>query len=578
MSGRRAFRSPPGCVAVVAAACWLSIAPVRGEQAFVLDLKARSVTAVDLASLKPRESTSVSGTPDRALLSSDGSRIVVLSRGEGKATGSGFRPATKSTATVIETASGRSASRVELCWGLGSAVRGSDGASILVLCPGYDSKKPEDSRPSELVNLDLSTGEVRRSGFDRSCADFTVTPDGQMAILYFPRGKSPGAASGEVRFVALPSMEVLPNAAVKLRADYDEVFASPDGKTAYLFFRGLISFTEIVPGSLAAIALSERKLVKEYPLASAAVLGGFDADGRLYAATGKSESIPDAQLMVLQEGQTAATVKIRGFPYRIIASGEKGRVFVVHSKGVDRVDFGSFEGPPRQESTKVGLRFDSPSVITPDERRALVLLGSPEGCCRLFVLDLEQKEKLEAFTTGSFGARLGLGLRAAAATLASYRTAEARAAERGEKSFLYTLYGPQGGAPHSGSLVLRGDGRIGYAIDPQTAEVTVVDVDKAAKVRNIPAGSGPKELILLPGGELLAIVADSGVTLVDTKTQELVKQVKLEEVYGVIPTPDGKRVLVLGKKMVAILDASNAQIAAETSEFEQPIDVLFPAP
>src|SRR5438132_2234302 len=76
----------------------------QSRKAVVLDSESKSVAVVDVASGSVGERVTLSDMPQRMILSPDGKRIAVLSRGEGTTSfwTSHFNPTSTSSGTVIE--------------------------------------------------------------------------------------------------------------------------------------------------------------------------------------------------------------------------------------------------------------------------------------------------------------------------------------------------------------------------------------------------------------------------------------------------------------------------------------------
>ena len=143
----------------------------RASLVYVLDSAGQTVTAVDLVSGKTSGTVSVGGRDalgmfgraglDTLLLTPDGSRLVRLDPGAQKFTiRFGLHPLEKSTATIIDTKTMQVAARVELGWGLNSYHLTPDKKVLVAICSGYQSQKPEETLPSEIVTMNVSTGEV----------------------------------------------------------------------------------------------------------------------------------------------------------------------------------------------------------------------------------------------------------------------------------------------------------------------------------------------------------------------------------------------------------------------------------
>src|SRR5262245_6344657 len=123
--------------------------------AFVLDQDARSLTIVDVASGAALQTATLQGSPTALLRTDDGKSLLVLNRGAGKDAGdAGFQAKSKSAVTILDAKTLAVRSRVELGWGLElTAMLSRTGERLSVLCPGYVSRKPEETLPRELEKI-----------------------------------------------------------------------------------------------------------------------------------------------------------------------------------------------------------------------------------------------------------------------------------------------------------------------------------------------------------------------------------------------------------------------------------------
>src|SRR5262245_21299642 len=88
-------------------------------RAFVLDRENPSITAVDVPSGRSAGRLALTGRPVFALLTADGSRLVVLDKGPGKDKGkNGYQASGRAAATVVDATTLVVIARVELGWGL----------------------------------------------------------------------------------------------------------------------------------------------------------------------------------------------------------------------------------------------------------------------------------------------------------------------------------------------------------------------------------------------------------------------------------------------------------------------------
>src|SRR2546428_1545349 len=163
-------------------------ASAESRKAVVLDTEAKSVAVVDVASGSVGERVTLSDTPQRMILSPDGKRIAVLSRGEGTTSfwTSHFNPTSKSSVTLIDALTMKSIARVELGWDVGRASFSPDGSMLTVLTPGVLSNKPAEVRPAELVRINAKSGEdTKRMPLDRAADSFEDSSNAATGAIFF---------------------------------------------------------------------------------------------------------------------------------------------------------------------------------------------------------------------------------------------------------------------------------------------------------------------------------------------------------------------------------------------------------
>ncbi|WP_232631776.1 YncE family protein [Methylobacterium sp. Leaf118] len=115
-------------------------------------------------------------------------------------------------------------------------------------------------------------------------------------------------------------------------------------------------------------------------------------------------------------------------------------------------------------------------------------------------------------------------------------------------------------------LVLDRAGRL-FVADRESAQVSVIDAARMARIATIPVGTAPFALALDPGEGRLYVgnVRSNDLTVIDTARLAAVATVPAGAMpYGIAVSPDGARVLVTnqGAGTVTVLDATTLAIAA----------------
>ena len=530
----------------------------QSRKAVVLDSESKSVAVVDVASGSVGERVTLSDTPQRMILSPDGKRIAVLSRGEGSTSfwTSHFNPTSKSSVTLIDASTMKSIARVELGWDVGRASFSSDSGTLTVLTPGVLSNKPAEVKPAELVRINAKSAEVtKRVPLDRAAESFEISSNGATGAIFF---KAANPKPAEVRLVDLASLDTV--AAIPLSNSTDSPVALIK-ENLYLIDKNTKA------AKLYVVSLNDRKLAATLDAGDHALVGAVDPDrGNIYVLNHNDE------LRIINGTTISSAATIARNPVTVRFSDDKKTAYVVSNAALTVVDLAKMTSSP-----SVGIRaMAADFVASPDGRRGFVYHGGEGGCCWATVVDLTNNSNLKSFITGSKGARFAQGLLAAAASAASYQSGKSAAQSRGGGSFMYTIYTPRVAKAARGPLAIRPDGKYAYYLDAQTSNVTLVDGESGERLQNIGVGGGAHELVMLANGKYLAAVSDESVTVIDTDTNQIKTEVKLSgDVADFVVSSNGDYAAVIGKGKIAVIDARNASQVATFDAFKRPAQFIF---
>ena len=295
-------------------------AAAQGSVAYVLDTEAKSVTALDPASATPLGSVPVEGEAQLLLRTPNGERLVVLDRGPGKETVRfGFHPSGKSAVTLIDPARMERPLRLDLCWGLGSAFTTPDSRYLIVLCPGYQSQKPEEALARELVAVDLVSHQIAgRLTLDHRIAQLLLTRQGDTVLGLTPRQEAKKPARVEpavVTFIDIAPLRVA--ATVALDGAPSIATLSPDGDYVYLLDVGKPSKNakKNIAGRVHVVALSARTVARTIEAGSnprGLVVDEQDQQVLLLSdgPASKERNQPTGELRVIRGRDLAATAKV----------------------------------------------------------------------------------------------------------------------------------------------------------------------------------------------------------------------------------------------------------------------------
>ena len=519
---------------------------------FVLDAGAPALVAIDLASAKRVGDLPLLGTPTWLVQSDDGRFLVALDYGPGEDKGSrGYKAAGRSWATIVDASSLKAIGRVELGFGLESAVPGADGR-LTVTSSGYDAKDPKEALPRELVVVDLASA--------RETGRLTLEPGTDLSWRS-PDGRSLALLQGQPRTAKYPFprsrislVDVAgPSVVATLDASgWDQ--AERDAERLYLFARGRPDKdpSKNQNGSVEVIALADRRVEKvDLGRAPAGIL--LRKDGLLAVVSEGAASGPMGELRLVREGKLLATLPVAAHPKWI---GEvAGAIGVVGARALTLVD------PERlQVSASIALEKDGEAVVgdgdrpfevvaTADQRRAFIHYPAED---KVAVVDLEQKRAIGSTKTGRGGKKL---LNTMMSGLTSGMS---------ERIYFYNAGDPP-------QLLVRPDGRFAYALNLDTNDVTVVNADTAGAELKI--GAEGRWLARLSDSMLVVVGRELG--LIDTARNAKVGAVSLGELRGFGVAPDGTFAVAVAEKGVAILDGATGQQKALVAGFVKPTRFVF---
>lgn len=554
---------------VVAVLCFILVLalPAFGQQkAFVIDMEGKAVATLDVGTGKVVSSVGLPFTPDRALVLPDGGSVLALYQGDGTygAWTGEFRPKTSSQAAIVR--DGKLAGTTELGWGLAQAAFSADGKSAYVLTTGYESNKLPERKPSELIRMDMGTGQVTgRIAFDSAALAFATDSKGTTGIVYSPPypKKKPAPLPARVTFVDLKSFEV--GTFVDVKGEVRKPVSS--GDTLYVLDAG----NKKTAGSLHIIDTKSRSLVKTIPLGPEAEMGGTDAEGRVVVLS-QADDKKSGRVLLVKGTDVAGDFKGPEAPKFVTISSDNKRLYVAGWKDFGMVDLGAGKASEPVELARAAFRV----LPTRDNSRVFVASMDGTSCCRITSFDVAGMKRLTTFLGGSKGERIGQGLAAAALTVASYQAGQSAAQASGSSTFMYSIYTPPSRGAARGPMAFSPDEKKVYLADTQTNDVTVVDVASGERLKNIDAGHGLREVISLPSAGVIAAVSDDDVRMIDARTDEIRDTIKLDRnVVDALVTNDEKRLIIFGRKNVITLDATTGKEVARSEAFKQPVQVLF---
>lgn len=548
---------------VTAVLVLLAGAPALAD-VLVFDRAAKTVSRLDVVSLAVKASAALPDVPTRAVVSPDGRTVVVLCRGEGDEKYDGFRAKTKSQAVVLEAGTLKEKARLELGWGLGPSVWDAAGTSLVVLAPGFPSTNPEKHKPAMVVSIDRE-GKARRVPVERAAVDMAISPDGSMAAVLASKVEGPAQLS----FCDLAAGTA--GGPILLEGEPKELLLAPDGATLYSISRGKPKGFGNVQGSLAVFSFPGRKKTAEMKLGAITGIGGFEKGGRLILGGARAGEVKEHRIYVVKGAAVEYDVAGPDAPktFRFAPDGRTAWALGWNSASVD---FGDFSAPPVVTLSKLAGAIWT--EWTPDGKLALVYDSDGKSISQVLVFELPAGKKLKTFDTASFGSRLGAGLLAGAATIASMETGRRDAQAHGRSTYTYSIYGMKTETPRGSVIVIRPDGKVAFVYDPVGSEILSIDLEKLQKGKRQNAGNGSRGLFLTGGGKTLLIAADNGLSVFDTTLFGAAILTKTDGPADLAMGSSGET-LLLAKGLVAVVDPATGKVGARTTSFREPAVGVF---
>jgi YVTN family beta-propeller protein len=560
--------------------------------AYVLDPMGQTVSAVDLSSGQTKASVSVSGQTtatdfgfgsyhpgvDTLLLTPDGSRLVRLRTGNHKFTARfGYHPLEKSTVEFIDIKTMKVVAQQDLGWGLTSYFQTSDKKLLVTLSTGYQSQKPEEALPSEIVTTNLLSGQVLgRLTLPRFPSACVLSKDGATAMLLFEQQKQKGAPSmpAELQFVSIEKLSI--SGKITFDGAPDMAVLSPSGEFVYLLEKGQPSNNpeKNIDGRIHVVSTKDMKAVEDLDAGSdpRGILAD-EASGQLLilsdGAPVKGQKNVDGELRVLSGASISTIVRIGAGPRFIRFSPDRKRLYAVGREELSAIDFAALH-----ETGRISLGgFASELAISPDGSHGFALFA---GSSRLLLIDLQALKAGESVTTGRAGVKFAKNLgaiaaTAASATAASYQASSMAYANGGVGYAPYQIFTV---APANTSIAVRPDGAFVYVLNSETNDVTIVNASASSVVDKIAAGG--QRFQPLSNGGILAVVGRNTLHLIDTSTQKELPEVHFDKsLEGVYLSPDGGAALVLAEGPIVLLNGATGEVKGRIEGFKRPRTVVF---
>ena len=546
---------------------------------FVLDGGALSLTTVDVATGKPLKTAALQGKPEALIQVPGGRWLVVLDRGPGKDAGeAGYQAKGKSFATIVDAASLEVGARVELGWGLNfTPLVTPEGDRVAFICPGYQSKKPAEVLPREVVTLDLASGQVTgRLALPRPATAFFNTPDGKMAVV-LSAGEKPRqapAVPAELRLIGLAGPAVV--ATIPLEGEPKNPVLSLDGKFVYLLDEGKPSGNpeKNINGRILVVSIEARKLEASLDAGSKPRGLVLDEEGQQLLLLSDEPPVKGkegaGELRVVRGSAVQPPIKVAKDPRFVRAAPKVRRLYVLADRHITTLSLPELT-PVGTVPARSGIAATE-LTISPDGARALMLNDGGY----VAVVDLEAGKELDSIRTGRTSALLLNTALAAIQTELSKSAGQREAAQKNQSYYSYTEYSLKDPSP---SMALRPDGRFAYVLNNQTKDVTIIDPGNATVVEKI--GGAGFDIQFLGAGAVVAILSESVIRLLDAASNKKLEDVtagnftKDDGLVRLRVSPDGKYAVAHGGPGVICLDVSTGTVVGRPYNFKRVVDVAY---
>ena len=548
---------------------WLA-ARIRAEESapsgklFIFDEGDHQLVTVDSRTGSILARSPAVPTPTRLARTPDGRRIFLLCPGIFlKTDESGNQIASKAGAVLLDGDTLKQIAMVELGAGLGEWTFDRPGKRLAVLCPGSS-----EAGPTEITVLSTETGEVQgRVKLERLAQNLDLAPDGQTLAVFFTRTEE--GTESELRFIDLSSLQTVGSLLLEgaplgpvLSADGQRLYFVEPGKPHNKRAKNL-------DGKISIVSLTKRSLEKTLNAGSRPRGPWVDSKGRLLLLCDLPEDDggkkPEGELRVVA-GDELKISRVASSPRAIRLSEDSSRAYVAGPLQISTVDLESLQTTAQTDADTGAI---TGFAVSPDGRRAYVSYRNAE---RLAVVDLESHKLLDRMNLGRAGMRLVSGGAVGLIQMEAFSAATRATAGRSGQVRPYYAELPSKG-PSDGWVVARSDGKVAFALNPATQDMTLVD-DTAKTLDHIHVGHAAT-LFRLGGGDLIAACDNSELYLFDARTRALEEVKDFGSINAVRFSPDRARLLFLGTKKTLFLDTTTGKPAGEVKGLKNPTQVAF---
>jgi len=531
----------------VACACALALSlhPYRAsgaETLHVLDCKSQSILAVDPETGSILRESRLPATPDRALVSPDGRRLVVLNRVDAsQGFGFGYPMRAPSSISVVDLESLSASAPIELGWGIPDMQLGRktigfrprwgtegirisrSGSHLYALMPGHKE------HPAQLAVVDLGAAKLAGAlPLDREGGRI-LAGEGGRAVLFFEAHK-PKKGSPVLPELRLFEPGWAQPKVLALDREPASIVASTDRSRVYVLDHGGPS-----GGRLRAVSALDLAIESTLDLPGPARAVVLDVEGERQLVLGSHE------VYVVDGARTIATLPT-GKPPILVRRTPK--LLLVGTPG----SLLGFEAGSFHTAGEVAIKGRVERLaIAPDGRRAFALTReSPEAFGLLHVVDLESWNLVATAQTGNSGK-------------VEIEAAMLYAQQRMLQPWTGLAPMRQLDPRNDPSLFVEPEGKSVFVFNSKSSDFTVVDAASGKVLKTV--GMGRETPRMVGGGEILVGSGDRRVHVLETATLKTrTISFGMSGLFEAIEvSPSSARVAVVATDEVTVIDGKTGQ-------------------
>ncbi len=581
----------------------------KGE-VYVVNVKPPSIAVLNTTDMKVSSEITLPSEPSYALMGPENKHLYVLLDGIFRAGGM-LKPG-QSKLAIIDVESRKVLKTLPLAWNTRAMALSANSRYLLAINEGKGiTRKALPEEQGSVTIIDTRTNEIAatlsagrlglQAAYNGDLSRIAVLSQGEPA-------RKKGQNAGKPRVTIFDIAQEKPLAEIDLdRAK--SISLSSDEKYLYVLDGGVASKkpAQHKNGVVSVIDLAESKLVKTHDVATSPRALTIDpAANSLYVLSQASFKDPTGKFFQFRGADLVASSDVGADPQFVKSFGKEHGAFIMTGSemralppggpvsssfialnarkvnaGVEKRKDGA-PGPGTDGDKYLGglpgevLHLPQQNKIVTTVRNAL---GGPTS--KVAILDLKDNKVQQVVTTGRGSVKFGKFMGAMALSVAmsslSYYAGYSWAVNTGSPYFYYNVYvfTP---VPPNLELTSSADGKFVYALNTQTNDVTIIDVNDGKVLDKIAVGGSCRRVGLAPGGRFVYSYTPGQFDLIDTATNKKHQEHKVQSGrVNALHTQDAdKRIMVLTSDSVLVWDTEKGALQHTVKGFHQPHMVVEP--